>query len=64
MKRTKKLTLKTETIQSLTQEELGTVNGGALVAYNTQYCQQGGSGNIASTEEYQAIYDVNGIRIR
>jgi hypothetical protein len=40
----KKLTLDTQTVRELSTTTLKTVGGG----YNTQFCQQGGSGNIMS----------------
>lgn len=51
MKRTKKLALKTETVRPLSGEELQAVNGGGYYYANTDYCQQGGGGNIVSTED-------------
>lgn len=47
MKRTKKLSLKAETVRTLSGAELQNVGGGYV---KTDFCQMGSGGNIYSTE--------------
>ena len=50
MKRSNKLSLKTETLRQLDNANLAAVNGGAIVVRSTECVQLTGGGNPQSTE--------------
>ncbi|HEY5937605.1 MAG TPA: class I lanthipeptide [Kofleriaceae bacterium] len=57
MKRSNKLSLKTETLRQLDTAQLSAVNGGALAVKSTECVQLTGSGNPQSTELYPIRWD-------